>query len=1014
LKPTKGATMKGTGGTASEPKDEPPAADAGQVPTEPGPDQPPGRSLSADIFISYSRKDIAFARLLRSSLESSGLNTWIDWERIPVGEQWWSEISQAIERCNVFMFIISASSIGSSVCKDEINEALKNHKRVIPVLVDNVTPEAVREFIPELPGLNWVVFEKDHLFRLGEDAEAAPGRDEDRLVALPNTPQFEQALAKLTETVHTDWDWVKAHTQLQVDALRWSARGRDASYLVRGSALEDAEGWLARAVGRDPQPTLLQSQFISAGRLEEARRQREAARRQRRLLRVIAIALVVTVALGCVAIIQRSDARREAHIAQGQARLAESGDLAAESTNVMPGNAGLGALLSLESLRLSANATARAAVFNALGQPLDTILSGLSSRDIVGDFRPIDGVTFSPDGKILAIVQDDGNVVLWDTATHARLGELGDGNAIGAVAFSPDGKTVAAGDNDGNVVLWDTAMRTRLARFSEVNPIDSLAFSPDGKTLAGGDDEGLVVLWDTATGTRLGQLGQLSGDAIVQVAFSPDGKSLVTAGSGGVVLWDTATRSRLGQLGSHMMFFGSVAFSPNGQTLATANASGAALWDLATRSKLGQLGLTNSSSQDLSAAYSPDGKILAIGDDEGNVVLWDTATRTQLAQISDGSTVDSLAFSPDGKTLVAGDYDGNVVLWDTATRTQLAQHAQFGGNDPIGSVTFRPDGKALAVAYDNTGKVVLRDTATRTQLGQLGKNMNLVGVAFSPDGKTLATVETAEWGLVYGKVVLWDTATRTQLGQLGSGDQVCSVAFSPDGKTLATADFDGKVVLWDAATHTKLGELSGGLRLDSVAFSPDGTTLAAGNDEDDVVLWDTAKRAKLGELSGGNPNEQETFTPQGTIAFSPDGKTLGAVDASGNVVLWDTATRTQLGQLSDGSPTESVAFSPDGKTLATGDDAGNVVLWDTATRTQLGQLSGDVQIDSVAFSPDGKDLASADLDGTVALVPSLYWAGNFVRVQKILCAEVGANLTRAQWRQYVPNEPYRAICPVHP
>ena len=924
--------MKGTGGTASEPKDEPPAADAGQVPTEPGPDQPPGRSLSADIFISYSRKDIAFARLLRSSLESSGLNTWIDWERIPVGEQWWSEISQAIERCNVFMFIISASSIGSSVCKDEINEALKNHKRVIPVLVDNVTPEAVREFIPELPGLNWVVFEKDHLFRLGEDAEAAPGRDEDRLVALPNTPQFEQALAKLTETVHTDWDWVKAHTQLQVDALRWSARGRDASYLVRGSALEDAEGWLARAVGRDPQPTLLQSQFISAGRLEEARRQREAARRQRRLLRVIAIALVVTVALGCVAIIQRSDARREAHIAQGQARLAESGDLAAESTNVMPGNAGLGALLSLESLRLSANATARAAVFNALGQPLDTILSGLSSRDIVGDFRPIDGVTFSPDGKILAIVQDD-----------------------------------------GNVVLWDTAMRTRLARFSEVNPIDSLAFSPDGKTLAGGDDEGLVVLWDTATGTRLGQLGQLSGDAIVQVAFSPDGKSLVTAGSGGVVLWDTATRSRLGQLGSHMMFFGSVAFSPNGQTLATANASGAALWDLATRSKLGQLGLTNSSSQDLSAAYSPDGKILAIGDDEGNVVLW-----------------------------------------DTATRTQLAQHAQFGGNDPIGSVTFRPDGKALAVAYDNTGKVVLRDTATRTQLGQLGKNMNLVGVAFSPDGKTLATVETAEWGLVYGKVVLWDTATRTQLGQLGSGDQVCSVAFSPDGKTLATADFDGKVVLWDAATHTKLGELSGGLRLDSVAFSPDGTTLAAGNDEDDVVLWDTAKRAKLGELSGGNPNEQETFTPQGTIAFSPDGKTLGAVDASGNVVLWDTATRTQLGQLSDGSPTESVAFSPDGKTLATGDDAGNVVLWDTATRTQLGQLSGDVQIDSVAFSPDGKDLASADLDGTVALVPSLYWAGNFVRVQKILCAEVGANLTRAQWRQYVPNEPYRAICPVHP
>jgi WD40 repeat protein len=179
------------------------------------------------------------------------------------------------------------------------------------------------------------------------------------------------------------------------------------------------------------------------------------------------------------------------------------------------------------------------------------------------------------------------------------------------------------------------------------------------------------------------------------------------------------------------------------------------------------------------------------------------------------------------------------------------------------------------------------------------------------------------------------------------------------------------------------------------------------------VLWDTATRTQLGRLGRSVDN----------VAFSHDGKTLATGDFDGNAVLWGTATRTRLGQLSAGSPDENVAFTPngsmafsaDGKTLASVDAKGDVVLWDTATRSQLGQLSGDgYQIDSVAFSPDGKTLVSGDEHGNVALVPSLYWAGSFGQVQKILCTEVRANLTRAQWAQYVPGEPYQAICPGNP
>src|SRR5512135_2782225 len=132
-----------------------------------------------DVFISYSRKDIAFARLISESLQQSQVDTWIDWERIPVGEKWWAEICGAIQNANVFMFIISKNSIGSSVCKDEINWALKNNKRIIPIIVDELEPAAVKEFAPDLPQFNWIIFERDQIFRFEENPDARPDKHED-------------------------------------------------------------------------------------------------------------------------------------------------------------------------------------------------------------------------------------------------------------------------------------------------------------------------------------------------------------------------------------------------------------------------------------------------------------------------------------------------------------------------------------------------------------------------------------------------------------------------------------------------------------------------------------------------------------------------------------------------------------------------------------------------------------------------------------------------------------------
>lgn len=215
----------------------------------------------SDVFISYSRRDIAFARLIREALQRNHVDTWIDWARIPVGAHWWPEICEAIAESTVFMTIISRASLSSGVCRDEINEALKNNKRIIPVLLDDLTPEDIREFAPELPQVNWIVFRRDHLFRLEEGPGVESEPTEDRQVAFP-LPQFEEALAKLDTAIHTDWDWVRYHTQLQVRALHWESRARSTRFLLQEGHLDEAEHMLARSASKDPRPTSQQLEFV--------------------------------------------------------------------------------------------------------------------------------------------------------------------------------------------------------------------------------------------------------------------------------------------------------------------------------------------------------------------------------------------------------------------------------------------------------------------------------------------------------------------------------------------------------------------------------------------------------------------------------------------------------------------------------------------------------------------------------------------------------------------------------
>ncbi|MFG1755997.1 protein kinase family protein, partial [Streptosporangium sandarakinum] len=266
-------------------------------------------------------------------------------------------------------------------------------------------------------------------------------------------------------------------------------------------------------------------------------------------------------------------------------------------------------------------------------------------------------------------------------------------------------------------------------------------------------------------------------------------------------------------------------------------------------------------------------------------------------------------------------------------------------NGSVLSVAFSPDGKILATSDDD---VRLWDVATRAFLGPPLPNLtDSAAVAFSPDGKILATSSGYN-------VQFWDVATNTSIG--GSlndhTDDVLSVTFSPDGKILATGD-DETVQLWDMATRNPIGrpltsrESPTGA-VSAVAFSPDGKILAI-DDKETVQLWDVATRNPIGRpLTGHNG-------PVASVAFSPDGKILATGSRDDTVRLWDVATRNPIGRpLTDHTDSVyAVAFSPDGKILATGSHDNTVRLWDVATRNPIGRPLTDHtdSVYAVAFSP---------------------------------------------------------------
>jgi WD40 repeat protein len=365
--------------------------------------------------------------------------------------------------------------------------------------------------------------------------------------------------------------------------------------------------------------------------------------------------------------------------------------------------------------------------------------------------------------------------------------------------------------------------------------------------------------------------------------------------------------------------------------------------------------------------FSPDGKYLASrGGLDGVVRLWDPNTGAELRKFEGLSKVNpwrfnrdtALAFAPDGKTLAVG--DAKVIhLFDPATGKETGK---LDAHLSTLCVAYSKDGKALASGgIDGPDKHSLRlwDVAGGKELRrcELPKDEPPINAAFSPDGKSLAAVIEED------DLRVFDVATGKPTQRLGHY-WPSRVAFAPDGKALVSAR--GPVLrLWDAATGKELfqdfeGHHAG---VSAVAVSPDGKTVATAGDG--VRLWDRATGKPAGRV--------EAKGHVAVLAFAPDGKTLAYGGSDRLVHLWDVTTGKAAGELKGHKHQLcGVAFSPDGKTLASGDVQSTVRLWDVAgaREKQMIDVQSGTESLSLAFSPDGKALACAGAWNDSSFLPA--------------------------------------------
>ncbi|MEB3120071.1 MAG: TIR domain-containing protein [Snowella sp.] len=547
----------------------------------------------SDVFISYSRKDSEFVRTLNKALENSNRETWVDWEGIAKGTEWWKEIEEGIEGADTFVFVISPDSVASEVCQKEINHAKSYNKQILPIVYRDADEllDKNNSAHQAISSHNWLFF-----------------RD---------TDNFEESFQELIDALNLDIAHVKSHTRLLVRALEWDNKGRKDGFLLKDENLIEAENWLKLGVNKDPEPTDLQKTYIENSRkVEDANNQatkilKDAAQKANQRIRVSLAVLGITLIGATAAGVFATNAFKQAQASEQKAKQfatqVKSSQVQAEKAEenrkkVLKDKEKIEQQITairqqsiiLEKNRKQAEAQRKAAeakVKEADLQLQDATRRGelatqqannatqtaeRAKRDQAqaiiakNDAQKAVNIAKQKEKALLAqsrqLQQEQINLTRQNKEVQNNLvnSEI---QALGTEAKALwlenphilDNLLVALKTGHqlqnrlkqnapiSNLVQWQTKIALQQAQQSikEKNRltghqygVNSVSYTPDGKTLASASSDNTVKLWDVATGKELKTLTGHQ-DGVYSVSYAPDGKTLASASADKtVILWN--------------------------------------------------------------------------------------------------------------------------------------------------------------------------------------------------------------------------------------------------------------------------------------------------------------------------------------------------------------------------------------------------------------------------------------------------------------------------------------------
>ncbi|PIM69169.1 hypothetical protein CTU88_29670 [Streptomyces sp. JV178] len=821
---------------------------------------------------------------------------------------------------------------------------------------------------------------------------------------------------RLREWIDADRERLRHHRQLTDAARTWLEHDRDPGTLYRGTRLARAEELFASDDDEDGDYDGLTSEetaFLVASadqRATEERTATRARRRSRTLMASLCAVLAVALVVGLTAVRLRQDSEKQTTDTAAR-RVAAVAD-ALRTTD--PHTA---MLLGVAAWRLSPLPESRRALLGALAQ-----------REL-GDFTDP-----APGDEPNRYLDSSGRTLLsvggttwrtWDVATHRRIasGRVPHGAVLGA---GPGGRVLVISATARTQRLWDT--RTKRWIGDPLSFRDTVSFGTSGRhyllTSMSDDRAGLYSATDGHLIFRTPSAG--SGEL---VAAAADDRLLAVCPHGRAPqVWDISTRSvRSGDWTSARGVCDGdrTSFALTDGRLLTLSGDRVRVWDTTSGRELGDVTHPGV----LGAVVSGDGSFLATGGGH-EIRVWRMPMPNRGAPVFrhslDNASLDGLAWDS-SRPLLRYLEGGTVHTLDLTTTLTRAWRTS-----PLAGVQLSPDGRTLATAERIGDRYVfqLRNTRDgrllrtlppparpvfRTGIPTVSGDLTAPLLSFSPDGGTFAYGVSVSLGDVAPQsLTVWDVAagrvrTTVDLAKASSTFTREAIALGPGGRTLLTArsvQYGYVNETWDTTRQRRTAVLPGpgGFRL---AVSRDGRLLVTDNR---VVRAGRSRAQDLVQHDG-----------IGAIAFAPDGSRLAAGDWTGRVALWDGGLRHRAGILrnvfrapldpsSDSAESiTALAFSPDGKTLAVGGDQGTLQLWDIATQQPLGPPlpTPGGSVETVAFSPDSTLLYAGG-----KYVPLQRYVVDPDRAVSLVCARTGnTELTRAQWRTYVPDRPYQRVCP---